>query len=146
MSVSGISDLFSFSFPVKMQNWMRFIKVTIKLCPHPAPPLVPSSHLYILRKYVREIASPKGILGLNGEVDYFSNFFCVKHIQFCINFAFWPEMRKWIQVWYIRHAHWLYSFNHFPISVVSSFWCKKYFPKRKVTKFNSHHFEHDTTV
>ena len=54
---------FSISFPIKMRNWMRFIKVVIKYVPLPADP---SSHSYILRKYVREITPPKGILGLGG--------------------------------------------------------------------------------
>ena len=45
----------------KMRNWMRFVKVVIKYVPLPADP---SSHSYILRKYVREITPPKGILGL----------------------------------------------------------------------------------
>ena len=44
---------------------MLFIKVVIKI----RFPLDPSSHSYILRKYVRVISPPKGILGLVGVLE-----------------------------------------------------------------------------
>ena len=47
---------------------MRFIKVLYKYASfHPLPrTLDPSSHLYKLHRYVREISPPKSILGLGG--------------------------------------------------------------------------------
>ena len=56
--MSGISDLIWLKCKIKC-----FIKVAIKN----VSPVDPSSHLYILRKYVRVIPLLKGIMGLGGK-------------------------------------------------------------------------------
>ena len=107
-----------------------------------------------LRKYRTVVVKGESlmytrILRLSDMVksDSFEHIFIttfMKHIQFCII----PETRKGnsSQIYQTCELT-LFIYPLFPISVVfSSFWCKTYFPKRKVTKCNSQRFEYGVNL